>query len=116
MSRIDRVNERIKREVGDILLKELKDPRLQFVTITHAEVSKDLQHAKVYFSVLGSQVKAEKAQEGLNAAKGMIRSLLGERIQMRYTPDIVFFYDDSIEYGARIEAKIEEIHNEFKKD
>ena len=65
MGRIDKINQAIKREIGEIVLKEIKDPRLEFVTITQVVVSRDLQHARVYYSVLGNKDQAQKAQEGL---------------------------------------------------
>ncbi len=116
MERMDKINQMMKREVSDIIQKELKDPRLEFVTITEAKVTKDLQHAKIYYSVLGNQEKMEKAAEGLNSARGFVRKLVGQRIRMRYTPDIEFVFDQSIEYSARIEAALEEINHEQRKN
>lgn len=116
MERIDRVNEQFKREIGQIVQKDLADPRLKFVTITAAEVSKDLQRAKVYFSVLGTAPAAEAAHRGLENASGMIRRLVGQRITMRYTPEIFFVYDKSVEMGARIEKTLKEIHDASQKD
>ncbi len=113
MGRIDKINQTIKREIGEMILRESKDPRLEFVTITQVVVSRDLQHAKVYYSVLGNKDKAQKAQEGLLSARGFVRKLIGQRVRMRYTPEIEFIFDPSIEYSARIEAALEEIHNEL---
>ncbi len=115
MNRMDKINQRIKREVGDIVLKELKDPRLEFVTISQVEVTRDLHYAKVYFSVLGNQEQVEKVQTGLSSARGFVRKLIGQRVRLRYTPDIEFIYDHSIEYSARIEAALQEIRNELDK-
>ncbi|MFA5059915.1 MAG: 30S ribosome-binding factor RbfA [Candidatus Omnitrophota bacterium] len=112
MSRIDRINESVKREVSDIVQKEVKDPRLKFVTIMQAEVSRDLQHAKIYFSVFGDNSKIDSAQQGLDSAKGFIRKLVGQRVRMRYTPDIDFIFDESVSYGAHIEEIIEKIKHE----
>lgn len=112
MSRMDRINETMKREIGLIVTAEVKDPRLEFVTITQVEVTRDLQHARIFFSVLGDQQKIVRAQEGLNSAKGFIRRLIGQRIRMRFTPDIEFVYDRSLEYSARIEKTLEEIRHE----
>lgn len=115
MNRMDKINQRIKREVGDIVLKELKDPRLEFVTITQVEVTRDLHYAKVYFSVLGNQEQVAKVQTGLTSARGFVRKLIGQRVRLRYTPDIEFIHDHSIEYSARIETALQEIHNELDK-
>ena len=106
----------MKREISTIVHLELKDPRLQFVTITQVDVSRDLQHARVSFSVLGNTLAVEKALNGLNSAKGLIRKLIGERIRMRFTPEIEFLHDRSLEYSARIEQALEEIRHEPKKD
>ncbi len=116
MDRIERINETMKREIGLIVHTEVKDPRLQFVTITQVDVSRDLQHARVSFSVLGNSLQVEKVLDGLNSAKGFIRKLIGQRIRMRFTPDIEFIHDRSLEYSARIEQALEEIRHEPKKD
>lgn len=116
MSRIEKVNQNVKKEIGYIIQEELHDPRLEFVTITDAEVSRDLQHAKVYFSVLGDQSKFETSLESLKNARGRIRRLLGQRLKMRYVPELEFFIDKSVEYGARIDRAIEDIHHEFGED
>ena len=114
MGRIERINQAVKEEVSRIIQMEVKDPRLEFVTITHVEVSRDLQHAKVYFSVLGNSAKIEEAKQGLNSARGFVRKLIGQRIRMRYTPEIAFVFDRSIAYGMRIEETIERMKNELE--
>ena len=116
MRRMDKVNQRMKEEIGDIVLNELKDPRLAFVTIVEVIVSRDLQHAKVYYSVLGTQDQIKKAKDGLLSARGFVRKLIGQRVRMRYTPDIEFIFDSSLEYSARIEGTLQEIHRELGKD
>lgn len=114
--RIDKVNEFIKREISNIVLFELQDPRLKIVTITGVEMSPDLRYAKASFSVLGTKKQVAEATEGLASAKGMIRKLIGQRINMRYTPEIQFVYDHSLEYSARIEETLQEIKNEPQSD
>lgn len=116
MSRIERVNQVIKEEISQIVQREVKDPRLGFVTITQVDVTRDLQHAKVYFSVLGGQGKVPGVLEGLNSAKGFIRRLVGQRVTMRYVPEIDFIFDQSLEYGMHIEETIERIKDELKGD
>ena len=116
MGRMDKINEAMRREIGEIILKEIKDPRLEFVSITQVNVSRDLQHARVFFSSLGDQGRALKALEGLNSAKGFIRKLVGQRVRMRFTPDIEFVHDRSLEYSARIEQTLEEIRHESEGD
>lgn len=115
MGRIDRINQQVKREIGKIIQQKLGDPRLQFVTITEADVSRDLRNAKIRYSVLGEQHQAEAAQDGLEGAKGMIRKLLGQSMNMRHTPELFFIYDQSIEMSARIEETLREIRNEHEK-
>lgn len=112
MERIKRVNEQIKREISLIIQEELGDPRLDFVTITGVEVSRDLQTARVYFSVLGDAAAAQAAQQALKTASGMIRRLVGGRVKIRYTPSFSFVYDKSIEVSARIEEALREIRHD----
>jgi len=114
MGRIDRVNQQVKREIGRILQQELSDPRLQFVTITEVDVSRDLHNARIRFSVLGEADQVRAAQDGLESAKGMIRRLLGQCMNMRHTPELFFIYDESIKTGARIEETLKEIRDEHK--
>ena len=116
MGRIDKVNEFMRREISNIILTELQDPRLKPVTITDVEVSRDLRYAKVSFSVLGSERQRENAIEGLQSARGLIRKLIGQRVSMRYTPELQFVYDRSLEYSSRIEEALQELKNELKDD
>lgn len=114
MVRVERVNQQVKREIGVIIQQDLGDPRLQFVTITKVDVSRDLRSAKVHYSVLGDADQADAAQKGLERAKGMVRRLLGQRVNMRYTPELFFSYDESIQISARIEKTLKEIHDEHE--
>src|SRR3989338_1617476 len=112
MDRIDRINQALKEEISNILQFKLKDPRFEFVSITRVAASRNLQYAKVYFSVLGDELKARAVQEGLDSASGFIRRLVGKSVRLRYTPEIVFVWDKSIQYSIGIEEKIEELKNE----
>ena len=112
MGRLERVNQQLKREISLILQRDLGDPRFEFVTITQAEISKDLRHAKIYFSVLGNQLKVKDAQAGFENAKGKIRKYIGDRIKMRFTPELLFIYDQSLEISERIERTLQEIRDE----
>jgi len=96
-------------EVSAILRRELKDPRLGFVTITGAEVSADLRHARVFFSVLGEESEREESTRILNRAAGFIRSKFAQRAQMRYVPELKFAFDHSLERGARISQLLEQV-------
>ncbi|OGL41756.1 MAG: ribosome-binding factor A [Candidatus Schekmanbacteria bacterium RIFCSPHIGHO2_02_FULL_38_11] len=110
--RVDRINELILEEISDILLKEIKDPRIGFVTITGVETSVDLSYAKVSVSIIGEQEKRESGIEGLKSASGYIRLLLKKRISVRRIPEIEFVYDSSIEYGDRINKILQKLKNE----
>ncbi|MCK4437138.1 30S ribosome-binding factor RbfA, partial [bacterium] len=85
------------------------DPRIGFITITDVELSRDLRHAKVFISVYGDESEKEKALKGLSSAAGFIRREVGKRVKLRYTPEIVFKWDRSIEKGAQIEEVLRRI-------
>lgn len=107
--RANRVAEEIKKEVSDILAQKIKDPRIGFVTITDVEVTGDLQHAKIYFSVLGDEEKKEETLVGLAKANGFIRSEIGQRIRLRKIPEITFLFDKAHEHGTRIESILRDL-------
>jgi len=90
-------------EISEILLKELKDPRIGFVTITKVAVTDDLRQAKVYYSVFGGEKEKGDSFQGLESATGYIKRELGRRMRLKYMPEITFLFDDSLEYGAHIE-------------
>jgi len=110
MSRVERVAEAIRQEVSKIVHEELNDPRLGFVTITQVELSPDLRNAKILFSVLGGDEAHGKTQQALDSAMGFIRKLVSERIDLRFSPEIIFRDDRSSEYSVRIEEVLNEIH------
>ncbi|MCM2358122.1 MAG: ribosome-binding factor A [Geobacteraceae bacterium] len=107
--RSEKVAEAIHEMVSELLVKGLKDPRIGFVTITGVKVTDDLHLATVYFSVIGSDEEKKATEAGLNSARGYIRKELGKSLRMRYIPDITFRYDESVEYGSRIESLLKEI-------
>lgn len=110
--RANRVGEQMKKELTEIIGRKLKDPRIGFVTVTDVRVTGDLQQATVYISVLGNQEQKENTLIGLAKASGFIRSEIGKRIRLRITPEISFEWDESLEYGQRIETLIHQIHSE----
>ena len=114
MGRLEKVNQQIKREISMILQRDLADPRLIFVSITSVDVSKDLRHARVYFSALGGAKKMEDSQNALDSARGAIRRLVGQRLQLRNVPDFTFTQDFSLEYSARVEETLKEIKDELE--
>lgn len=111
-SRMDRVNQQIKKEIGAIIQRELSDNRLQFVSITNVETSKDLRHARVYYSFLGGSDQSKNINDALNHASGLIRHYVGKRVNLRNTPELMFVFDGSIASGAKIEKTLKEIDYE----
>jgi ribosome-binding factor A len=116
MSRKDKVQDAIQKEVSDIIQNELKDPRLGFITITGVEITADLRYAKVFYSVLGKEEDIKKSKEALDSASGFIRRLVAERVQLRFAPEIIFREDKSGEYSIRIEEVLNEIKEMDKKE
>lgn len=112
--RVNRVGEQMKKELSDIIGRKLKDPRIGFVTVTDVQVTGDLQQAKVYISVLGDSEQKKNTLKGLETAKGFIRTEIGQRIRLRKTPEIIFEFDESIDYGNRIESLIHQLHTDEK--
>ena len=110
--RSDRIAESIREEISSILLQEINDPRIQFVSVIRVEVSADLQHAKIFVSIIGSDEKKQEAFEGLKSARGFIQRKLGKRIRLRYTPEINFKMDTSVDEGMHIYELLQEIKNE----
>lgn len=118
MSRHDKVEKTLQKEISTIIHDELKDPRLGFITITRVELTADLRHARVFFSVLGEDLDYKKTQAALDSGLGFIRKLIGERIPLRFVPTIAFKEDRSTEYSIRIQEvlnEIEEMKSEPKK-
>ena len=103
----ERINSNIQKELSYIISKEVKNPNIKFITITDCNVTNDLSYCKVYFTTLKDIKETKKA---LNSAKGFIRKMLSERVDLRHIPELEFIYDESIEYGKRIEEKIQEIN------
>ena len=107
--KIKRISSSIAKEISDILSNEARDYVLLKVTITACEVTNDLCFAKVYFTSMDDTNKKDILKD-LNEAAGFIRKCLSERIDIRHTPKLIFVYDESIEYGDKIEKIIKEIH------
>lgn len=109
--RVGRVSEQIKKELSQIIQMELKDPRIGFITVTGVETTSDLSQARIYLSVLGSDEQKEETLKALARATGFLRSELGKRMKLRHTPELLFKFDSSIEYGSRIESLLTELNN-----
>jgi len=111
--RSDRIADLLQKEIADLLLRRVKDPRVQGITITGVKVTADLQHARVYYCVMGGAAHGEKdAEAGLNNAKGFIRQEMGKRLHIRYLPQFAFEYDTSFEYGDKMERLFKELHGD----
>lgn len=108
--KIERLNHTYQQEISKILMKEIKDENIKFVTITGVDTTNDLSFAKVYYTVL-DETKKDKTEESLKKAASFIRTKLAESIDIRHTPELLFIYDTSIEYGNHIDKIINEIHN-----
>jgi len=107
--RLDRVNQLLKEEISHLLQRELKDPRLGFVTVTEVEVARDLRTGKVFVSVLGTEADWRASLEALDRARGFIRNWLAPRLRMRAVPQLSFHPDRSMAHAARIQQVLWEL-------
>jgi ribosome-binding factor A len=103
-----RVNAAV-REVLAEAVGELRDPRIGFVTVTDVKTSRDLRHARVFVSVLGSETKREKTMAGLEAAHGVLQARIAQELRLKRTPQLAFEYDPSVERGVRMTHLIDEL-------
>ena len=110
--RLQRVNQLIREEISHLIQRELKDPRLGFVTVTEVDVAKDLRTAKVYVSVLGSDSQWQSSLEALESARGYIRSWLLPRLRLRSVPHLTFHPDRSMAHAAHIQTVLEGLKTE----
>ena len=106
------MNQLIREEISHLVQRELKDPRLGFVTVTEVDVAKDLRSAKVYVSVLGSEAQWKASLEALESARGFIRSWLLPRLRLRTVPHLTFHADRSMAHAAHIQTVLEELRTE----
>jgi ribosome-binding factor A len=104
--RARRIEEQLKRLLSDLVRREVKDPRVGLITITSAEVSRDLSHANVYFTPFAGEGDAAAALEALQHAAGYLRHQVRNQMRLRVAPELVFRIDDSVERGARLSALI----------
>jgi len=98
-----RVGDVLLKELADLLMRRVKDPRVTGVTLTGIRVSNDLKYAKVYFSLIGDEQAIMEVQQGLESAKGFMKREIGRRMELKYVPDIVFKHDPSLATGERME-------------
>jgi ribosome-binding factor A len=114
--RSNRISEEVKRELANIIRTELKDPRVQgLLSITSVVVTGDLRYAQVFISYYGNKEEQNEVLNTLKKAAGFLRNELGKRIRLRFVPELIFKFDDSMEHGARISAILTEINLEEEK-
>lgn len=99
----------IQKEISELLLRKIKDPRLEMVTITAVEVSPDLKLARIFFSRFGDVAEVQRGLEGLQSAAGFLKRELGQRLRLRHVPELEFRHDTSFEYGDRIESLLKDL-------
>ena len=112
--KIERLNHTFQQEISIILMREVKNEDIKFVTITGVETTSDLSYAKVFYTVL-NESKKNVVEEALNKVAPFIRSKLSQRVDVRHTPELKFIYDESIAYGQHIEKVLEQINEKDKK-
>lgn len=109
VKRSDKVGEEIHKIISELLIRGLKDPRIGFITITGVKMTPDMRQATAYFTVHGTEEDRKNSEAGLNSAKGFIRKEIGQALKMRFTPEVFFRYDTSMDYGQHIESILKEI-------
>jgi len=107
-----RVAQQIQHEISHILARDLKDRRVGMITVTGVDVSPDLRHARVFVSIMGKDSEKDETMKTLRRAAGWIRHELGQRIRMKFLPEIVFTMDTSQEYGEKIDRLLDELKHE----
>lgn len=108
-NRSGRIGVLIQKEMATLLIDKVKDPRVAGITLSGIRMSRDLKSARLYFSVIGGREKRDAAYAGLESAKGFLKRAIGERLALRYVPEITFEYDDTLEKGRRIEVLLEKL-------
>lgn len=112
MDRTERIEEEIKKIASKVIGQELKDPRLTgLISVTKVHVTKDLKYCKIFVSMLGTE-NTDETMSALKSGKGIIRKAIGDNIRMHSTPEVIFEFDDSIEYGAHIQEVINKLNIE----
>ncbi len=112
--RVEKVQELMKQEISEIILRELKDPRIGFVTVTSVACTGDLREAKVYVSIMGNDEQIKASWDGLMSSLGFIRREVGKRIRLRFTPELHFALDKSLDYSAHIQELLLQVEREKK--
>jgi ribosome-binding factor A len=111
-SRASRVGDQIRAELASLLTREVHDPGIGFLTITHVKVSPDLQQARVYYTTIGDAKAREESARALGRATPFLRRQVGHRLNLKRVPELTFFFDEAIEKGDRIEQILQELNTE----
>jgi len=112
--RQEKVQAQLVEEISEIIQRELRDPRLGFVTLTGAEVSRDLRHAKIFVSVMGDEKARRDSLKALNSAVGLLRGEFARRARLRVAPELEFRFDEGIDRGARIFELLHSVEDDLK--
>ena len=115
-SRADRVSVKIRQVLSDILHRDIQDPRINTATITKIMMSQDLRHARIYFVLSGKNTNTKDAIKGFKSAHGYIKRSLARQLELRYMPEITFYYDDSFDYGSKIDKVLNLVKTHDKPD
>lgn len=115
-ARSERVSGQVQRILSELLQKQIKDPRVSRATITDVRLTRDLRIARIYFSVTGGAQQVQAALKGFESARGFVKRTLAAKLGLRYMPDLEFFYDESFDYGSRIDALLESLEHEDEPD
>ena len=107
--RIEKIQELMKQEISKIILRELKDPRIGFVTVTGVHITRDLSEATAYVSIMGNEKQVKDSWEGLQSSLGYIRREIGHRVRLRITPELKFEIDKSLDYSEQIQKLLNKI-------
>ena len=108
-TRSDRVGGQIRKALSELLQKDIKDPRLKMTSITGVKVSADLKNARIYFITLGDAGRKKEAAAGFKTALGYLKRELAPKLGLRYMPELKFFYDESFDYGSRIDSLLKSL-------
>ncbi len=106
--RRERLGDQLRVEIADLIQKEVRDPRVGFVTVTEVRMSPDLKHARVYVSILGDEEQTAESLDVLERSRGFLKSQIGHRLKLRYVPQLRFVLDETLDESARIESLLKE--------
>jgi ribosome-binding factor A len=115
-TRADRVGGQVQRAISELLHKSIRDPRLNAATISEVKMAPDLKLAKIYYTLRDSASTRKDAQAGFNSASGFMKKALARELGLRYMPDLKFYYDDSFDYGAKIDSILKSLNKDDEAD